>query len=60
MLRLRRAELQEQIATDTTRLARVEARLRAIESERTMSTDEVEVKTVPAVRVAELSAPAGS
>jgi DNA-binding transcriptional MerR regulator/effector-binding domain-containing protein len=64
MLRLRRAELQDQIATDTARLARVEARLRVIEKEdalsnQTMGSDEVQIKTVPAVRVAELSAPVG-
>ena len=41
MLRLRRAELQEQIATDAARLARVEARLRVIEKEDAMSSDEV-------------------
>ena len=58
MLRLRRAELREQIAADTARLARVEARLRVIEREDAMS-DEIEIKTVPAVRVAELSAPVG-
>ena len=38
MLRLRRAELAEQIAADAARLARVEARLRAIEKEHTMDT----------------------
>ncbi|HYI54204.1 MAG TPA: MerR family transcriptional regulator [Microlunatus sp.] len=59
MLRLRRAELREQIATDTARLARVEGRLRVIEREDAMSNNEVEVKTVPAVRVAELSAAVG-
>jgi len=59
MLRLRHAELHEQIAADTARLARVEARLRVIEMEDAMSSDEVQVKTVPAVRVAELSAPVG-
>ena len=58
MLRLRRAELREQIAADTARLARVEARLRVIEREDVMS-EEIEIKTVPAVRVAELSAPVG-
>ena len=58
MLRLRRAELREQIAADTARLARVEARLRVIEKEDVMS-QEVEIKIVPAVRVAELSAPVG-
>lgn len=58
MLRLRRAELRDQIAADTARLARVEARLRVIERESAMS-EEIEIKTVPAVRVAELSAPVG-
>lgn len=38
MLRLRRAELAGQLAADTARLVRVEARLRAIESESTMNT----------------------
>ena len=37
MLRLRRAELREQIAADAARLARVEARLRIIEREGAMS-----------------------
>ena len=59
MLRHRRAELRDQIAADTARLARVEARLRVIEKEDAMSNEEVQVKTVPAVRVAELSAPVG-
>jgi DNA-binding transcriptional MerR regulator len=59
MLRLRRAELRDQIAADTARLVRVDARLRVIEKEDAMSSDEVEVKNVPAVRVAELSAPVG-
>jgi len=58
MLRLRRAELEAAIAADASRLARVEARLRIIETEGTMPTDDVQVKPVPAVRVAELSAPA--
>jgi DNA-binding transcriptional MerR regulator len=56
MLRLRRAELAEARAAATARLAQVEARLRTIESEGTMSTDDVVVKSVPAVRVAELTA----
>jgi DNA-binding transcriptional MerR regulator/effector-binding domain-containing protein len=60
MLRLRRAQLQEQIATDTTRLAQVEARLQMIEREGAMSTDEVEIKRVPAVRLAAVSGPVAS
>ncbi|WNV90010.1 MerR family transcriptional regulator [Umezawaea sp. Da 62-37] len=59
MLRLRRAELEAAIAADRTRLARVEARLRTIESEGSMPTDDVVVKSVPAARVAELSGTAG-
>lgn len=54
MLKLRQAELQEQIATDAARLAQVSARLLAIESE----ADEpapVVVKCIAAVRVAELT-----
>ncbi|GGT04297.1 MerR family transcriptional regulator [Planobispora rosea] len=60
MVRLRRAELEERIAADTARLLRVEARLRAIETEGLMSTEEVMVKRVAPVRVAELKAVAAS
>ncbi|GHC32485.1 MerR family transcriptional regulator [Streptomyces cinnamoneus] len=55
MLRLRRAELEAAAAAATARLAQVEARLRTIESEGRMSTHDVVVKSVPAVRVARLS-----
>ncbi len=54
MLKLRHAELQEQIATDAARLAQVEARLLAIESEASEPAPVV-VKRVAAVRVAELT-----
>ncbi|MGH3647088.1 MAG: MerR family transcriptional regulator [Micromonosporaceae bacterium] len=60
MLTLRRAELRNQIEADAARLAHVEARLRMIESEGRMPADDVIVKSLPAVRVAELSAPADS
>ncbi|EIV92113.1 MerR family transcriptional regulator [Frankia sp. QA3] len=60
MLRLRRAELTATIAADTARLARVQARLRAIESEEHMPTDTVVTKPVAAVRVAELVATCAS
>src|SRR5579859_7759594 len=60
MLRLRQAELQAQISTDTARLARVEARLRIIESEGAMPADDVQIKRIPAVRVAEMTAIADS
>src|SRR4051812_26173231 len=57
MLRLRRAQLAAQVAADTDRLARIDARLRMIEIEGHMDTGEVVLKSVPAIRVAELSAP---
>ncbi|WP_169982971.1 MerR family transcriptional regulator [Microbispora sp. H10836] len=60
MLRLRQAELEAAMAAATARLAQVEARLRTIESEGHMNTDDVVVKRIPAVRVAELSAVARS
>src|SRR3712207_3864916 len=55
MLRLRQAELQSQIAADTARLARVEARLQIIEMEGAMPADDVQIKRIPEVRVAELT-----
>jgi DNA-binding transcriptional MerR regulator len=57
MLRLRRAQLAGQMAEDNARLARVDARLRMIETEGHMETGDVVLKKVPAMRVAELSAP---
>ena len=60
MLRLRRAELEAALAADNARLARVEARLRTIEREGTMPTDDVVVKSLPTVRLAELTGTAGS
>lgn len=60
MLRLRRAELADAVAAATARLAQVEARLRSIESEGHMPADDVVIKTVPAVRVAELTGTAAS
>jgi DNA-binding transcriptional MerR regulator len=60
MLRLRQAELQSQIATDTARLAQVEARLRIIEREGEMPADDVQIKRIPGIRVAELTATAAS
>jgi DNA-binding transcriptional MerR regulator len=60
MLRLRQAELQAQIGVDRARLAQVEARLLVIGMEGAMPSDEVEIKRVAAVRVAELSARAAS
>ncbi|MEV5968851.1 MerR family transcriptional regulator [Streptomyces sp. NPDC051921] len=60
MLRLRQAELETALGEARARLAQVGARLRAIESEGRMSTQDVVVKKVPAVRIAELSGTAGS
>ncbi|MGC4813779.1 MerR family transcriptional regulator [Micromonospora sp. DT228] len=60
MLRLRRTQLEEQLAADAARLAAVEARLRMIESEGTMSTQDVVLKEIAPVRVAELTALAAS
>lgn len=60
MLRLRRAELANQLAADRARLAAVEARLRSIETEGAMPTNDVQVKQVPPVRVAEVSGVAAS
>jgi DNA-binding transcriptional MerR regulator len=60
MLRLRRAELVEAVAAATARLTRVEARLRSIESEGHMPADDVVIRAVPAVRVAELTGTAAS
>jgi DNA-binding transcriptional MerR regulator len=60
MLRMRRAQLQEQLTADAARLTSVEARLRTIEREGRMSTDDVVVKPVPPARVAELTAVAAS
>ncbi|MYW63411.1 MerR family transcriptional regulator [Streptomyces sp. SID8379] len=56
MLRLRRAELEAEMAAAAARLTQVEARLRSIESEGLMSTEDVVVKRLPGVRVAELTA----
>jgi DNA-binding transcriptional MerR regulator/effector-binding domain-containing protein len=60
MLRMRRAQLAAALAEDNARLARVDARLRMIETEGHMDTGDVILKSTPALRVAELSAPAAS
>ncbi|MFI6327285.1 MerR family transcriptional regulator [Micromonospora chersina] len=56
MLRLRRAQLAAQVAADTARLAAVEARLRMLDAEGRMTTEDVVLKEIPAVRIAELTA----
>ncbi|MFY1576038.1 MerR family transcriptional regulator [Verrucosispora sp. WMMD703] len=60
MLRLRRAQLAAQVAADTARLSSVEARLHMIETEGRMTSQDVVLKQVPSIRVAELSAVARS
>ncbi|GLY90060.1 MerR family transcriptional regulator [Actinoallomurus iriomotensis] len=60
MLRLRRAELAARMKADAARLSRVEARLRMIESEGHMPAADVQIKPLPPVRVAELTATAAS
>jgi DNA-binding transcriptional MerR regulator len=55
MLRLRRAEIQASIEAETTRLARVEARLLTIEDGARVPADGVVVKRLAPVRVAELT-----
>ncbi|MFD0145722.1 MULTISPECIES: MerR family transcriptional regulator [unclassified Streptomyces] len=59
MLRLRQAELETALAEAAGRLAQVGARLRAIESEGHMPTQDVVIKSIPPVRLAELSGVAG-
>lgn len=60
MLRLRQSELEAAMREAAARLGQAAARLRAIESEGHMSTQDVVVKSIPAVRVAELSGVAAS
>nr|WSX53336.1 MerR family transcriptional regulator [Streptomyces sp. NBC_00974] len=60
MLRLRRSELESAMAAAAARLTQVETRLRIIESEGTMSSIDIVVKSLPPVRLAELSGIAGS
>jgi DNA-binding transcriptional MerR regulator len=60
MLRIREADLQSRLAADTARLRQVEARLRLIEEEGAMPTEDVQIKRIPGVRVAELTATADS
>jgi DNA-binding transcriptional MerR regulator len=60
MLRLRRAELEAALAEAASGLAQVEARLRSIENEGSMPQEDVVIRQLPAVRLAELSATATS
>jgi DNA-binding transcriptional MerR regulator len=60
MLRLRQAQLEDELARSAARLTSVEARLRLIEREGHMPTDDVVLKRIAPIRVAELSAIAPS
>ncbi|BCJ34611.1 MerR family transcriptional regulator [Actinocatenispora thailandica] len=60
MLRLRHAQLRQQIEADTARLAGVEARLAVIEREGRLPTGEIVVKDLPAARLAQLAGVAAS
>jgi DNA-binding transcriptional MerR regulator len=60
MLRLRRAEIQAQIETESARLARVEARLLTIEEEERVPADGVVIKRLAPVRVGELTGTAAA
>ncbi|MFJ9340349.1 MerR family transcriptional regulator [Streptomyces sp. NPDC101733] len=60
MLRLRRAELETAVAETVARLTRVETRLRTIESEGTMPAEEIVLKSLPSIRLAELTGIAAS
>jgi DNA-binding transcriptional MerR regulator/effector-binding domain-containing protein len=59
MLRLRQAELRTRIDADAARLRQVAARLRIIEKEGTMPTEDIQLKSLPAVRMAFRSGVAG-
>ena len=56
MLRLRQAELETRVAADSARLAQVRARIELIETEGAMPSEDIAVKHIPAVRVAEMTA----
>lgn len=55
MLRLRRAELAQELRSTSERLAAVESRLRLIERKASMSEREFVVKALPAIRLAQRS-----
>lgn len=60
MLRLRRAELEAALTAAASGLAQVEARLRLIGNEDSMPQEDVIIRHLPAVRLAELSGTAAS
>lgn len=55
MLRLRQADLQSQIAADTDRLRQVGARLELIGREGALPREDIQIKRIPPVRVAQLN-----
>lgn len=56
MLRLRQAELEQQIRADTEGLTEVGRRLRSIERGLTMTNDTLQIKALPALRLAQVRA----
>lgn len=56
MLRLRQAELEQRIKADTEGLTEVGRRLRSIERGLTMTNDTLEIKALPALRLAQVRA----
>jgi DNA-binding transcriptional MerR regulator len=56
MLRLRQAELEQQIAVDSGRLAEVGRRLRSLERGLIMTNSTLQLKALPALRLAQVSA----
>ncbi len=52
MFRMKQAEMKGRVKEEQARLARVERRLRQIEQEGTMSTEEVVIKSIPAMKIA--------
>lgn len=54
MLRLRRAELEQTVTDEQSRLRRVEARLRAIEGSSTVTAQDIVIKNTQPLRVAEV------
>jgi len=55
MLRLRQAQLQSRMEADAARLTQVRSRLQIIETEGAMPSDDIQLKRIPAGRVAELT-----
>jgi len=52
MLKMKKAEVEQQLALEQDRLARIEARLKQIDKENAMSTNDVVLKTVPPTLIA--------